>query len=84
MGKQNRIKKEKESKRKADIKRNEEKEAKRELAERSEPRAEVRAHPEQLSRHPVLIDAYFNETVDRQIREAFHIFQYTGGSEKGR
>ena len=83
MGKQSRIKKEKESKRKADIKRNEEKEAKRELAERSELRAEVRAHPEQLARYP-LIDAYFSETVDRQIREAFHIFQYTGGSEKGR
>ena len=82
MGKQSRIKKEKESKRKAAIK--EEKEAKRELAERSELRAEVRAHPEQLVRLPVRIDTYFSETVDRQIREEFHIFQYTGGSEKGR
>ena len=84
MGKQNRIKKEKESKRKADVKRNEEKEAKRKLAERSELRAEVRGHSEQLVRHLVRIDPDFSETVDRQIREAFHIFQYTGGSEKGR
>ena len=84
MGKQNRIKKEKESKRKADIERNREKEAKRELAERNELRAEVRAHPEQPVRHPLLIKTYFSEIVDPQICEAFHIFQYTGESEKGR
>ena len=84
MGKQNRIKKEKESKRKADIERNRGKEEKRELAEKNEPRAEVRAHPEQLVRHPLLIATYFSEIVDPQICEAFHIFQYTGESEKGR
>ena len=68
MGKQSRIKKEKESKRKANIKRNEEKEAKKKLAERSELRAEVRAHSEQLVRHLVRIDPEFNETVDWAVK----------------
>ena len=68
MGKQSRIKKEKESKRKADIKRNEEKEAKRKLAERSELREEVRAHSEQLVRHLQRIDPEFNETVDWAVK----------------
>ena len=68
MGKQSRIKKEKESKRKANIKRNEEKEAKKKLAERSELRAEVRAHSEQLVRHLVRIDPDFSETVDWAVK----------------